>query len=317
MEKKKFKLGLFPKLIIAIIIGILFGQFLPVWFCRIVVTLSSIFSTFLSFIIPLMILAYVTMGIANLKSGAGKLLLITVILAYLSTLAAGSASFLVADTLFPSFMSDGALEQIAATAGNSLESYFSLEIPPLFDTLSAVVLAFVLALAAGRWPVVEVLLRPYVLAIKAVPVASFIIICLIWMSTRQLAVFISFLMVFPVIYSNTLQGIKSADGALLEMARVYRVPFSRRLGYIYAPQVKPFLLSGCSVALGMSWKSGVAAEVIGVVGGSIGERLYEAKVYFQMTDLLAWTVVIVVCSVGFEKLVLWLLRRCFAAWEGR
>ena len=123
--------------------------------------------------------------------------------------------------------------------------------------------------------------------------------------------------VFPVIYSNTLQGIKSADGALLEMARVYRVPFSRRLGYIYAPQVKPFLLSGCSVALGMSWKSGVAAEVIGVVGGSIGERLYEAKVYFQMTDLLAWTVVIVVCSVGFEKLVLWLLRRCFAAWEGR
>ena len=146
MEKKKFKLGLFPKLIIAIIIGILFGQFLPVWFCRIVVTLSSIFSTFLSFIIPLMILAYVTMGIANLKSGAGKLLLITVILAYLSTLAAGSASFLVADTLFPSFMSDGALEQIAATAGNSLESYFSLEIPPLFDTLSAVVLAFVLGL---------------------------------------------------------------------------------------------------------------------------------------------------------------------------
>ena len=160
------------------------------------------------------------------------------------------------------------------------------------------VLGVLLAVAAGRLRVLELLLWPYVTAIKSVPVASFIIICLIWMSTRQLAVFISFLMVFPV-------------------ARVYRVPFSRRLGYIYAPQVKPFLLSGCSVALGMSWKSGVAAEVIGVVGGSIGERLYEAKVYFQMTDLLAWTVVIVVCSVGFEKLVLWLLRRCFAAWEGR
>ena len=170
-------------------------------------------------------------------------------------------------------------------------------------------LGVLLAVAAGRLRVLELLLWPYVTAIKSVPVASFIIICLIWMSTRQLAVFISFLMVFPVIYSNTLQGIKSADGVLLEI--------SRRLGYIYAPQVKPFLLSGCSVALGMSWKSGVAAEVIGVVGGSIGERLYEAKVYFQMTDLLAWTVVIVVCSVGFEKLVLWLLRRGFAAWEGR
>ena len=178
-------------------------------------------------------------------------------------------------------------------------------------------LAVVLAALSARFSRVKELLAPLVAVVKTVPVASFIIICLIWMSTRQLAVFISFLMVFPVIYSNTLQGIKSADGALLEMARVYRVPFSRQLGYIYAPQVKPFLLSGCSVALGMSWKSGVAAEVIGVVGGSIGERLYEAKVYFQMTDLLAWTVVIVVCSVGFEKLVLWLLRRGFAAWEGR
>lgn len=146
MEKKKFKLGLLPKLIIAIVIGILFGQFLPVWFCRIVVTASSIFSTFLSFIIPLMILAYVTMGIANLKNGAGTLLLITVLLAYGSTLIAGSASYFVAHNLFPSFMSADALEQIAATAENSLETYFSLNIPALFDTLSAVVLAFVLGL---------------------------------------------------------------------------------------------------------------------------------------------------------------------------
>ena len=146
MEKKPFRLGLLPKLIIAIVIGVLFGQFLPVWFCRIVVTASTIFSTFLSFVIPLMILAYVTMGIANLKNGAGKLLLITVALAYGSTLIAGSSSYFVAINLFPSFMSADALEQIAATAGNSLETYFSLEIPPLFDTLSAVVLAFVLGL---------------------------------------------------------------------------------------------------------------------------------------------------------------------------
>ena len=146
MEKKKFKLGLLPKLIIAIIIGILFGQFLPEWFCRIVVTASGIFSTFLSFIIPLMILAYVTMGIANLKNGAGILLLITVVLAYGSTLIAGSASYFVAQGLFPSFMSPDALEQISATAGNSLETYFALDIPPLLDTLSAVVLAFVLGL---------------------------------------------------------------------------------------------------------------------------------------------------------------------------
>lgn len=146
MKEKKFKMGLIPKLIIAIIVGILFGSFMPEWFNRTVVTLSSIFSTFLSFIIPLMIVAYVTMGIANLRSGAGKLLLITVALSYVSTLIAGSASYFVSSSLFPSFMSQGALEQIAETAEVSLSGYFSLSIPPILDTLSAVTLAFVLGL---------------------------------------------------------------------------------------------------------------------------------------------------------------------------
>ena len=130
MEKKKIRIGLIPKLIIAIILGILFGSFMPEWFNRVVVTFSSIFSTFLSFVIPLMIVAYVTMGIANLRSGAGKLLIITVALSYFSTLVAGSASYLVASNLFPSFMSEGALDQTAATAEVSLSGYFSLSIYP-------------------------------------------------------------------------------------------------------------------------------------------------------------------------------------------
>lgn len=146
MNEKKFKLGLVPKLIIAIIIGILIGQFLPEPVCRAVVTLSGIFSTFLKFVIPLMILAYVTMGIADLSQGAGKLLIITVAIAYGSTLLAGSASYFVSSSLFPHFMNAGALEQIAATAGTSVDTYFSISIVPILDTLSAVVLAFVLGL---------------------------------------------------------------------------------------------------------------------------------------------------------------------------
>lgn len=146
MLAKINKLGLVPKLIVAIILGILIGQFCPVVICRTVVTASSLFSTFLKFIIPLMILAYVTMGIADLSQGAGKLLLITVVLAYGSTLIAGTCSFLVSSNLFPSFMNADALATIAATADNSLDTYFSLTITPLFDTLSAVVLAFILGL---------------------------------------------------------------------------------------------------------------------------------------------------------------------------
>ena len=146
MEKKKIKIGLVPKLIIAIIVGILFGQFLPEGFCRFVVTLSGFFSTFLKFVIPLMILAYVTMGIADLSQGAGKLLLITVALAYGSTLIAGSASYLVSSSLFLHFMSEGALDQIAATADASLTPFFSITLEPVMDTLSAVALAFVMGL---------------------------------------------------------------------------------------------------------------------------------------------------------------------------
>ena len=143
---KKHEIGLVPKLIIAIVIGILIGQFLPESVCRFVVTLSGIFGSFLKFVIPLMILAYVTMGIADLSQGAGKLLLITVLIAYGSTLVAGSGSYLVSTTLFPSFISADALAQIEATAGNSVDSFFSIALPPVIDTLSAVVLAFILGL---------------------------------------------------------------------------------------------------------------------------------------------------------------------------
>lgn len=148
--KKPFKLGLVPKLIIAIALGILIGSYMPLWFCRVVVTASSLFGTFLKFVIPLLILAFVSMGIADLTQGAGKLLLITVAIAYCSTLIGGTASFLVSSSLFPSFMNADALAKIQATADQSVAAYFSLSIPPILDTLSAVVLAFILGLCLSN-----------------------------------------------------------------------------------------------------------------------------------------------------------------------
>ena len=181
----------------------------------------------------------------------------------------------------------------------------------------ALLLGCALAVAAGRFPVLETFLWPFVITVKTVPVASFIIISLIWLSARQLSPFIAFLMVFPVIYANVLQGYKSTDGKLLEMATVFRVPWRRRLLYIYLPHFRPYLTSACSVALGLCWKAGVAAEVIGIPAGSIGEKLYTAKIYLETADLFAWTVVIVLISVLFEKLFLRLLRLGFTWLERR
>lgn len=146
MEKQKIKIGLVPKLIIGIILGILIGMYLPEWVGRLIVTASSLFSMFLKFVIPMMILAFVTMGIADLTQGAGKLLGITAAISYASTLIAGSVSFFVANSLFMSFMDPEALERIAKTAGISVVPYLSLSVTPVLDTLAAVLLAFILGL---------------------------------------------------------------------------------------------------------------------------------------------------------------------------
>lgn len=181
--------------------------------------------------------------------------------------------------------------------------------------LLAFFLAQILAALAARFPLVETLLRPYLTAIQTVPVASFIVIALLWLSGRKLSIFISFLMVLPVLYTNLLHGIKAADPQLLEMARVFRLsPFQRVRG-VYLPAMESYLLSACHVALGMCWKSGVAAEVIGVCSGSIGGMLYDSKVYLEISDLFAWTVVIVAVSVCFEKLFIRILKQGFRTLE--
>ena len=177
--------------------------------------------------------------------------------------------------------------------------------------LLAFLAGIVLSLLAGRFRTVEILLWPYVVTIKSVPIASFIILCLIWFSYSQMTVFIAFLIAFPVIYSNVLQGIRNTDPQLVEMAKVYKVRGVRKLFYIQLPGVMPFLTSACSVAIGMSWKAGVAAEVIGVINGSIGQKLYDAKIYFQNADLLSWTLIIILLSVAGEKLFVRLLRSLY------
>ena len=165
-------------------------------------------------------------------------------------------------------------------------------------------LAVVLAALSTRFSCVEELLAPTVAVIKTVPVASFIILALVWLDSRSLAFFISALMAFPPVYLNVLEGVKRTDTALLEMAKVFRVPFSRVLRGVYLPQVLPYFRAAVSVALGLCWKAGTAAEVIALSGGTIGERLYTAKIYFETPDLFAWTAVIVLLSAGLEKLFL-------------
>ncbi len=175
----------------------------------------------------------------------------------------------------------------------------------------------VLAALAARFGFVATLLWPWMSLIKATPVASFTILCLIWLSSAQLSVFIAFLMVLPIVYTNLHTGLHSIDPKLLEMAKVYRMSRHRVAVYITLPHLRPYLLSACGVSMGLAWKAGVAAEVIGIPTGSMGEQLYQAKVYFSSPDLFAWTLVVVLLSVGLEKCLMWLFQVGFNRWEGQ
>ena len=141
------KLGLVPKMLIAIFLGILAGKYLPVWFVRIAVTFSSIFGSFLAFIIPLMILAFVTKGISDLGDGAGKLLGVTVLISYLSTLIGGSISYVMSSNIFPKFITEEQISSIVETGGSELDPFFEVPLEPFFDVTSALIFAFMMGIS--------------------------------------------------------------------------------------------------------------------------------------------------------------------------
>ena len=174
--------------------------------------------------------------------------------------------------------------------------------------LLAVILGVMLAIITYRYLVLKEVTIVFMQTIKSIPVASFVILALLWVKAVNLSILIAFLMVLPIVYTNVMQGISSTSTELLEMAEVFRIPVTRKFRYIYLPAVTPYFVSACSISLGFCWKSGIAAEVISLARNSIGERLYEAKLYLNTKELFAWTIVIVIISVIFEKLVMRLIR---------
>ena len=160
-----------------------------------------------------------------------------------------------------------------------------------------------LAMLAGKVPFVSALLSPLLAAMRSVPVASFVIAALIWVPSRRLSILIAFVIVLPVIYAGTLDGIRQIDPGLREMARVFRMSRWNRFRTVDLPAALPSVASALSVSIGLAWKSGVAAEVIGIPGGSVGEKLYRAKVYLATPDLFAWTLAIVLVSAGCARLL--------------
>ncbi len=184
-------------------------------------------------------------------------------------------------------------------------------------TLLRIVMGFVLGIVTGTLLGVvssasrfaDELLSPLRSIVKATPVTSFIILVLLYLSSALTPMFIAFLMVMPIAWTNVLTGIRSTDKDLLEMARVFGFSKSKLVTRVYAPSVLPHFISACTTGLGFAWKAGVTAEVIAHPQFGVGRAIYESKLYLETGELFAWTAAVVILSFALEKLMVVLLGR--------
>lgn len=182
-----------------------------------------------------------------------------------------------------------------------------------WSSLKRIFLGFVLAFAAGgvfgalsyRFRIVREIGEPVLAVMKSIPVASFVVLLLIWQGSENLSVWISFFVVFPNLCVSTRNGLEAVDPKLKEMAEVFGIRGMKRAVFIYRPSLLRFLRAGMEISVGMAFKSGVAAEVIGVPDYSIGERIYISKIYLDTPGLFAWTISLILLSFAVERLILW------------
>ncbi|SMC55298.1 ABC transporter permease [Papillibacter cinnamivorans] len=163
----------------------------------------------------------------------------------------------------------------------------------------------------------DYLIGPVIRMVRATPVVSFIILILLWVRTDTVPVFIAVLMVIPVVWENTVRGIRETDGNLLEMARVFRIGWFRTARDVYLPSVLPYIAGGCINAMGLAWKAGIAAEVLCLPKAAVGTQVYYSKIYLETPSLFAWTIVVIVLSLLLETLLTRLFGRMSRGRVGR
>ena len=175
-------------------------------------------------------------------------------------------------------------------------------------TLS-LLLAVPCAVAAYHCPFFRRLTMPPVRAMRSVPVASFIILALVFISSKYLSILIAFTVSFPLFFIELLAALGNRDRALAEVSVVFGIPWPERVWRIDLPQILPGLSTSCRTATGVCWKAAVAAEIIGIPRHSIGEQMHMAKLYLDTAELFSWTVLILLLSALFEYAVQWLIRK--------
>ena len=180
----------------------------------------------------------------------------------------------------------------------------------LLGFVASLVVGVLLAVFCAASKLINALMMPLINVIKSIPVVSFALLAMMWLSPARLSTFVAFITVLPIIFYNTYKGIENTDRSLLEMAKVFRVRMSRKIRYIYVPSAAPFVISAAESGLGFAWKSAIAAEVISMgARNTIGGSMHMARTFLLTADLFAWTIAIVALSFLMEKAFFMLFGR--------
>lgn len=167
----------------------------------------------------------------------------------------------------------------------------------------AALLGLLLGILGGLSAGFDSFLRPWVVVMRSTPVVAFVLLALIWFTSSNVPVFIGFLTMFPMIYTNVSGGIRSVDRNLVEMARFYKVSRRRTVSEVYMPAIAPFITAGLSTAVGIGWRAIIIGEVLSQPKYGIGTMMHDAQSFLRVDILIAWTVVAVLLSALFDKLL--------------
>jgi len=190
--------------------------------------------------------------------------------------------------------------------GNFLEIVGTTVARGLIGFIISVILGIATGILTGLNPYADAFLRPLLVTIRSIPVISIILLALIWFNPGSVPVFIGMLTMFPFITTNVSDGIKSIDRELVVMASFYKVSRERIVRELYIPAIMPFIVSGASSALGIGWRAIIIGEVLSQPVYGIGTMMQNAQTFLNIDAVIAWTIVAVLISYAFEKIIRWL-----------
>ena len=213
-----------------------------------------------------------------------------------------------------SILLSGPVDTVKALIGLGSEASFYISVGKtagkiLLGFLIGMCLGTVLSVLSYRFSIVKEFLSPFVSVIKSIPVVSFIIIALIWAGSSNVTIIVASVISFPIFYKNILEGLSVTDPKMLDMAKVFDMKTSKKIRYIYLPSLSSHIKSAISLAIGMAFRGGITAEVVGQPLRSIGNGLYRAKINLATSEMLAWTFTAVLTAFLIEKLISLIVKK--------